>query len=337
MTQDVHTALASWFDRYEVRRQLHDVPPHAVYEVTVDGRRAVCKVARGETADVGAEAAAIDQVDRYTDVPVPSVLAAEEGAFAATWVDALAADDADPEADPDDPADARALGRGLAHLHAATADTFSRPGFPTLGPAWGPDDRPLDCDGAAGLVVDDRPDWHAVARELLLDIRDYLASIGWADPADEVVALLDDHPGLFDGAGTSVLCHGNLHPEHVALCRDGTGSEPEPQLAALVDFEHALVAPAEYDVWRAAIPLFHETGSGATATFPAFREGYESVRALPMGVERRRDAWWLVIFVTYLLALDVQNEGIGPDERDRAQGTAALIADRVAMVRSRLG
>jgi len=335
MTQDVHTALASWFDRYEIIRQLHDVPPHAVYEVTVDGRRAVCKVARGETADVGAEAAVMDHVDRHTDVSVPSVLAAKEDAFVATWIDGLAADDADSEVDPDDPGDARALGSALARLHAATTDAFPRPGFPALGSAWGPDDRPLDCDGVAGLVVDDRTDWHAVAREFLLDIRDYLATVGWADPADEVVALLDDRPGLFDGAGTPVLCHGNLHPEHVALCRDGTGAGQE--LAALVDFEHALVAPAEYDVWRAAIPLFHEAGSGATATFPAFREGYESVRALPMGVERRRDAWWLVIFVTYLLALDVQNEGIGPDERERAEGTAALIADRVATVRGRRG
>ena len=125
MTQDVHTALASWFDRYEIRRQLHDVPPHAVYEVTVDGRRAVCKVARGETADVGAEAAAMDHVDRHTDIPVPSVLAAREDAFVATWLDALADDDVDR----DDPTDARALGRGLARLHAATADAYSTAAF----------------------------------------------------------------------------------------------------------------------------------------------------------------------------------------------------------------
>ena len=332
MTQDVHTALASLFDRHEIRRQIHDVPPHAVYEVTVDGRPAVYKVARGETADVGSEAAVIDYADRCTAVPVPSMLAAGDDAFVATWLDILPESDVDP----DDPTDARALGRGLGSLHAATADGFARPGFPTLGSGWGPDDRPVDNrpaddTGSAGLVVDDRADWHTVAREFLLDIRDYLDTIGRAAPADKVVALLDDYPGLFDGAGTPVLCHGNLYPEHVALRRD----ETEPELAALVDFEHALVAPAEYDFWRAAIPLFHEPGAGATATFSAFREGYESVRALPMGVDRRRDAWWLVTFVTYLLALDVQNGGIGPDERERAEGTADLIADRVATVRAR--
>jgi len=329
MTQDVHTALASWFDRYEIRRQLHDVPPHAVYEVTVDGRRAVCKAARGETADVGAEAAAMDYVARHTDVPVPSVLAARDDTFVATWLDALEIDDVDR----DDSTDARALGRGLARLHAATADAFARPGFPTLGSAWGPDDRPLDRDGSVGLAVDDRTDWHAVALDFLLEIRSHLVTIGWADPADEVIALLDDYPDLFDGAGTPVLCHGNLHPEHVALRRDG--AESEPQLAALVDFEHALVAPAEYDFWRTAIPVFHDTNLDWRATFVDFRDGYESIRSLPLGVERRREAWWLVIFVSFLLALDVQNEGIGPDERERAEGTADLVSEWVATIRNR--
>jgi hypothetical protein len=181
------------------------------------------------------------------------------------------------------------------------------------------------------VAVDGRADWHAVAREFLGEVREYLATIGWAGPADEVLALLDDRPDLFEGAGTPVLCHGNLHPEHAAL--DRTGDEPE--LAALIDFEHALAAPAEYDVWRTAIPLFHEPGSGPTDTLSAFRAGYESVRDLPLGVDRRRDAWWLVIVVTYFLALDVQNRGIGPDERERAERTADLIDDLTATVRER--
>ncbi|MFB6195383.1 MAG: phosphotransferase enzyme family protein [Haloplanus sp.] len=327
MTQDVRDALDTWFEQYEIDRQLHDVPPHAVYAVTVDGRRAVCKVDRGETADVGGEAAAMAHADRHTDLPVPSVLAAREDAFVATWLDGL-----DDDIETDDPADARALGRGLARLHAATADAFPRPGFPELGPAWEPDCRvgPAESESAPVLAVDDRADWHAAVRAFIREVRAYLATIGWADPADDVLALLDDCPDLFAGAGRPVLCHGNLHPEHAALDRDG-----EPELAALIDFEHAMVAPAEYDFWRTTIPLFHEPGSGATETLPAFRAGYESVRSLPLGVERRREAWWLVIFVSFLLALDVQNRGIGPDERERAAGTAELISERVGTVRDR--
>jgi tryptophanyl-tRNA synthetase len=158
MTQDVHDALENWFAQYEIERQLHDVPPHAVYAVTVDGRRAVCKVARGETADVGAEAAAMAHADRHTDLPVPSVLAARECAFVATWLDGLGG-----RVDPEDPADARALGRGLARLHTATANAVPRPGFPELGPAWGPD----------GHAVSERDD---DSRVLAVDGRDVVAA-----------------------------------------------------------------------------------------------------------------------------------------------------------------
>ncbi|WP_123536630.1 phosphotransferase enzyme family protein [Halosimplex salinum] len=333
MPQDVHSALEA-FERHEIRAQLHDVPPHAVYEVRVDGRRAVCKVARGETADVGREAVAMDHVDRHTDLPVPTVLAADEDAFVATWLDALAGEET--TVDRDDPEDARALGAGLARLHDATAGQFPRPGVPRLGTPWGP--------GSAGdpddrLAVETHRDWHALARAVVSAIRDYLVDIGWAGPADEVLALLDDRPDLFDGAGTPVLCHGNVLPEHVAFERSGSGdtvrSDAPLELAALVDFEHALVAPAEYDYWRTAIPCFHTSDLDPRPTLSAFRAGYESVRSLPLGVERRREGWWAVILVTYLLALDVQNGGIGPDERPRARGIAAVAGELADAVRSR--
>lgn len=55
MLERVHDALASHDDDYAVRRQLHDVPPYAVYEVAVDGRRAVCEL------DAHPEAAATER------------------------------------------------------------------------------------------------------------------------------------------------------------------------------------------------------------------------------------------------------------------------------------
>ncbi|PSP91004.1 aminoglycoside phosphotransferase family protein [Halobacteriales archaeon QH_8_68_33] len=326
MTQDVHDTLASWFDSYAVEGQLHDVPPHAVHEVTVDGRRAVCKVARGETADVGAEAAAMAHADRHTDLPVPSVVAADEDAFVASWVDGLPDEDAAPDAGEVTDAYARALGRTLARLHAATADAFPRPGFPRLGGAWGPGDP------AGSLVVDAHEDWHAVARDYVAEARAYLADIGRADPADEVLALLDDRPDLFAGAGTPVLCHGNLLPDHVGFERDA--GDPVA-VAAVIDFEHAMVAPAEYDLWRTALPVFFRGSPTPDPAYEAFREGYGSVRPLPHGVERRRDAWVVVTLVSYLVALDVQNRGIGPDERPRAEGMAEKISETAADLRSR--
>ena len=181
-------------------------------------------------------------------------------------------------------------------------------------------------------MVDAHEDWHAVARDYVAEARAYLADIGRTDPADEVLALLDDRPDLFAGAGTPVLCHGNLLPDHVGFERDA--GDPV-DVAAVIDFEHALVAPAEYDLWRTALPVFFRGRPTPDPAYEAFREGYGSVRPLPHGVERRRDAWVVVTLVSHLVALDVQNRGIGPDEHLRAEGIAEKISETVADLRSR--
>lgn len=316
MIRTVTDALASQFEDYAVRDRLHDVPPHAVYEVLADGERAVCKVARDETADLGAEAAAIDHFESTTDLPVPSVLAASDEWFVATWLDGLPG--GAPRWSPDDEPYARALGAGLARLHAATAGRFDRPGRPRLG--------------ADGLALERFDDWHALARSLVAGWRAYLDGIGWAGPADEVLALLDDRPALFEDAGSPVLCHGNFLPEHVGFAdRDGRPAE----LTAVIDFEHAIVAPAAYDWWRTAVPLFDGPVFDADPAYAAFREGYESVRPLPPGVERGREPFLLVNLVSYLVALDVQQSGIGPDERPQAEGMANRVSDLVASLRDR--
>jgi hypothetical protein len=43
----------------------------------------------------------------------------------------------------------------------------------------------------------------------------------------------------------------------------------------------------------------------------------------------------VVTLVSYLVALDVQNRGIGPDERLRAEGIAEKISETAADLRSR--
>ncbi|WP_436925882.1 phosphotransferase [Halosimplex amylolyticum] len=323
MTQDVHSALATNFERYEIREQLHDVPPHAVYEVRVDGRRAVCKVARGDTADPETEAAVIHHVDRHTDLPVPSVLAAGEGYFVASWLDGLPADDEVPSPDETDAAYARALGSSLARLHDATAGTFVRPGFPRA-----------DSGDGDPLAVDARDRWVGVVQGLLDEFEAYLVDTEWVDPVREVRTLVEDYPDLFAGAGDPVLCHGNALPDHVGFGTDASGDPTD--IAALVDFEHALVAPGEYDLWRTAIPVFGRPGADAPRpALSAFRAGYESVRPLPDGFERRRDGYRLVNLASYFVALDVQNGGIGPDERPQADGMADVVSETVGSIRDR--
>ena len=324
MTQDVASALAANFERHEIDAQLQKVPPHAVYEVRVDGRRAVCKVARGPTAEPETEAAVIDHVDRHTDLPVASVLAAGEGYFVASWLDGLPTDDAVPGSADIDEAYARALGRTLGRLHGATAGTFARPGFPRVG-RWD--------DSGGALAVDTRTRWVDVVRDFLDGLADDLSGTDWVDPVREVRRLVDECPEVFAGAGDPVLCHGNLLPDHVGFATDGDGDPAAP--AAIVDFEHALVAPGEYDFWRTATPVFGPPNDSPSPGMAAFRRGYESVRPLPDDFERRRDGHLLLNLASYFLALAVQQNGIGPDERPKAEGMSETVSDLVSTVRDR--
>lgn len=182
------------------------------------------------------------------------------------------------------------------------------------------------------LAVDGRACWPAVVRAYLDRVAADLADTEWAEPVRAVRRLVADRPWLFDGAGEPVFCHGNALPDHVGFASDGTG-DPEP--IALVDFEHALVAPGEYDYWRTALPLFCRPDGPDRPTLAAFRAGYESVRPLADGFERRREGYVLVNLASYLRALRVQNDGVGPEESPRAEAMAASVADRVAAARER--
>lgn len=311
MTRDVHDALASHADDHEVVRELHAVPPHVVHEVILDGTRAVCKLADGSaTESAGAdrtagarpsvrrEARVLRHVERETSVPVPHVLAVGEDHFVAEWHEDAPESGVEPTLDA---ALARAMGAGLATLHAETS--FEATGF-------------LRADD--GLALDARPTWSETLRDLLVDRRDYLAGRGHADVADAALDFVLDHRELFDGAvssdrrrsGGPVLCHGNFLPDH-ATFRGG-------ELACVLDFEHALAGPAEYDLWRTALPTFfaphRNVGDGL---YDAFRGGYESVRALPDGVEARREAHWAVVSVSFLTALYVQRNWESEAEAER--------------------
>ncbi|MFC4553021.1 MULTISPECIES: aminoglycoside phosphotransferase family protein [Halorussus] len=300
--RDVHGALASISDEYEVVRRLHAVPPHAVYEVTIDGTRAVCKVARGQRADPAAEARVIARIGRTTSVPVPEVLAVGEDWFVAEWRDGL------PGEATADAERARVMGAGLATLHAETAGSFAATGFPR--------------DAGDALAVDARDSWHETVCDLLADRRDYLAAFGYSEVADAALTFVRERPDLLDGAGDPVLTHGNYLPEHVAA-EDG-------EVTCVVDWEHALVAPGEYDYWRTALPLQSEAEpTERDAVLAAFREGYESVRPLPEGFERRGEIYRLINAVSYLKALHLQRQQTGQEKARTAAAFREYVYDTV--------
>ncbi|MFB6218663.1 MAG: phosphotransferase family protein [Halobacteriaceae archaeon] len=291
MPRDIEAVLASQADEYAVHRQLHDVPPHAVYEVTVDGRRAVCKLARGPEADPATDAAVLAYVGRETSVPVPAVLASGEEFFLAEFCERAPESGTAHEYEaPTLTADlARTLGEGLATLHAETP--FERTGVPRA-------------DG--GLAVDSHGTWADTLAAQLDAWRETLAEYGRADAAREVRAFVREHAALFEGAGRPALTHNWYTPEHVGV-DDG-------EVACVVDWEHALVAPGEFEVARTALVLFERTTeAGAEA---AFREAYESVHPIPEGFDVRRRAYRAVHLVYFLVSGWVQARR-PPAERER--------------------
>lgn len=278
MKEHVRARLASRFEEVEVGEQLHDVPPHEVWAVVVDGERAVCKFDTGPTGKAGVEGRVTAFVGEQTSVPVPEVLAVGDDWFAAAWHPDAPAPDVERELTVEW---ARAAGRGLATLHAETAPHLDSLGRVTTGTT------------ESAIDVDGHDTWHEAALDYVARLEATLSEYGHGDVVARARERLQARPDVFDGAGDPVLCHGWWSPEHVAV-QDGG-------VACVVDFEHTIAAPGEWDIWRAILPLFD--GGEPQA---AFREGYESVRPLKDGVEDRQNAFVLLHSLYFFESLYVQ-------------------------------
>jgi Ser/Thr protein kinase RdoA (MazF antagonist) len=130
-----------------------------------------------------------------------------------------------------------------------------------------------------------------------------------------VLSVLRTYPEVFADVGDPVCCHGWATPEHVATS-DG-------EVVCLVDFEHAIAAPGEFDYWRTVTPTFGADESGRQA----FREGYESVRALPAGFESRRRLYGLLNLVYYFESLYVQDQHDPDTTANKAEELRTAVAD----------
>lgn len=253
--------------------------PYRVYEVSLDSRRAVLKGddhPRGHAADEGRVQ---EYVARETAAGVPDVIAVGTDHYLTEWEPAFA--DSSEQVDEEW---AGVASTWLGRLHAETAGSFE--GFR----------RPRD--GGSALAIDARGHWIDAARERVGYHQEYLRTVGHADVADAVDRFLRENPDVFAGCGEPVLCHGGVHPEYLARTGDGT--------ATAIDFEHALVAPAEYDYWRAAMPYFEADDGVTDGALESFCEGYESVRELSDGFEDRRPAYRLLNLVAFLESLYLQ-------------------------------
>jgi len=325
MSDAIHDAVGSHTDDYTVGPELHAVPPHLVHEVRFRGRRAVCKVATGPPADPVTEARVTEFVGRETTVPVPEVLAVDRDPdhYVAAWVDGLPGDD--PAFD--EPT-ARAIGRGLATLHAETEGRFDATGHLR---GW-TDEEVAEGEGSRAtdvgvLSLDARDAWSDTLLDRIEIRREYLADVRYGDVAERVAAFVRNHREVFDAAEGSALLHGTYLPDHVATS-DG-------RVDRVIDFEHALVGPPEYDYLRTVIPVFAGRGEEHGVPEPVFREAYESVRPLPRGFEARREAHVLAQTVSYLRALFVQAQHDDPAGhaewlRERVESTLERLRERSA-------
>jgi fructosamine-3-kinase len=314
VTDPIHDALASHDDDHAVGPELHAVPPHLVHEVRFRGRRAVCKVATGPPADPVTEGRVTEFVARETTVPVPEVLAVgrDPDHYVAAWVDGLPGKDR-----AFDERTARAMGRGLATLHAETEERFDATGHLR---GW-TDSEVADSKESrttAALSLDARDAWSDTLLDRIEVRQEYLADVGYADVAERVAAFVRDYREVFDAAEGAALLHGTYLPDHATTSGD--------RVDCVVDFEHALVGPPEYDYLRSAIPVFANRGEAHGVPESVFREAYESVRPHPPGFETRREAHVLVQTVSYLRALFVQDRHEDPMEgaewfRERVEST----------------
>lgn len=302
MKDDARSRLEERFDEYEIVRQVHDVPPHEVWEVEVIGRRAVLKFDTGLTGSAGVESRVLAFVEAQTSVPVPAVLAVGEDFFVAAWHPDAPAPETGSEADE---AWAVVAGRGLATLHVETAQHIDRFG------------RITSESNRERLVVDGHDGWPAAAVEYVRRLEDVLGEFGHTDVATAVLEHVHEHPDAFESSGGPVLCHGWWTPEHVAVGEDASS---DVDIRCVVDWEHAMAAPGEWDYWRTVLPTFD--GGDAQR---AFREGYESVRPLPDGVEDRRPIFLLLVWLYYFESLYVQAQ----HDQGETEKRAAFFRERV--------
>lgn len=113
--------------------------------------------------------------------------------------------------------------------------------------------------------------------------------------------FLRANPDVLSGWGDPVLVHGNYLLEHVG-CEAG-------EVTCVLDFERALAGAAEFDYWATALQTFRSPGRSVPEGAPeAFRRGYESVRPLPPGFERRRPVYFAVLGITYRRSLYLQRD-----------------------------
>lgn len=326
MLDTVHERLDAQFDDYEIKQQLHDVPPHVVHEITVNGHRAVLKRDTGPTGSAAMEGTVMRFVDVETTVPVPTVIAIGEDSVITEWHPEAPRPAETSETDDALTADetwAYATGRALASLHDESASAIQ--GYGTFEPTTMPpadEVTPDDADASTShresvqLDTTGSTTWHEAAMAFVRRHGSVASDHGHADVVDRVLDRLATRPDPFVDADAPVCCHGWASPEHVTV-RDAA-------VTCMVDFEHAIAAPAAFDYHRTMLTVFDDT---ATSERRAFTAGYESIRDLPADSAQHR-SWYAILNGIYFFeSLSVQDQHDPETTAERARYIRSHIDD----------
>lgn len=291
-------ALRELPDPARIDRRLHAVPPHAVYAVTVDGVRAVCKVDAHPAGSAGLEGRLVTELGTASSLPVPPAIDVGRHHAILGWLDGV------PDEPTLTPEWARAAGRGLGALHEATAGRYPGPGL-------------LDLEEGESTVR--RAGTHAEAlADRLERCGEFLGRYGFDGLARHVAGELRANPHALVDPGEPVLVHGNYLLDHVGV-RDG-------RVVAIIDFEHAMVGPAGYDLECTAVPTFLQPDRDESL-LEDFLEGYRAVRPVPPRFADNRPIYRTVLGVTFLRSLYLQRDY---ERRAAADRRARRLADRIA-------
>lgn len=297
--------LASQFDEYSVRGRLRTSDRNTVYEVSVDGRRAACKLTDGQPATLAREGAVLEAVAEQTSVPVPEVFATGDGYLVLEW--------ARGEHYEDGTGNRRrerlcAIGRTLARLHEATDSWLD--GHGALERGGGP------------LAVERPTGWPDRFTAFVDDWATDLAGTRDADAARAVAELVHDNCHAFADC-PPVLVHGEPCPEHVRF--DGH------EVVALFDWEIAQAAPGEFDLVWAERDFLRTPFDGELDgdLLTALHEGYEAERPSSPGSTFRREVYRAAFAMRDLKHVDDGETAAGTDDGDRKTAIRRFVFDRL--------
>lgn len=300
-------ALVSAFDDdYAVCGRLREGGRNTVYEASVNGRRAACKLTDRHPEMLVREGTVLTIVAEHTPVPVPEVLHESDGVLVLEWAGGERYEDVD--ARHDRCARLRGVGRTLARLHRATTGWFDGHGALKSG-----------CDP---LVVDDPTDWSDRLTTFVDDWASDLAGTNDADVGAAVAEFVADHRDAFAGR-PPVLVHGEPGPEHVRFDRN--------EVCGLLDWEIAQAAPGPFDlVWAERDFLRTPLGSEVDGRLRvALHEGYEAELPPSPGARFRREVYRAAFAMRDMKHVTERESDTGVDGVARRGGLRSYVYDRL--------